>query len=79
MAPRYDQHQMTTGDFKRWLIENEVSDDTPMWKLGTVIEHGCEYPDDYGMSIESATLHTNTYGIALPKDKQKTEVGVALW
>jgi hypothetical protein len=70
---------MTVGDFKRWLIENEVSDDMPLWKLGTVIQGGCEYPDDFGTDITVTALHTNNYGIMLPKELQKTEVGVALW
>lgn len=70
---------MTVGEFKRWLTENSVSDDMPLWKLDTIIEYGCEYSADYGKDISMAMLHTNTYGLALPPDRRRTEVGVALW
>jgi hypothetical protein len=70
---------MTVGDFKQWLAENEVSDDMPLWKMKIEYQGGLAYPTDWADDIENIAFHTNTYGIALPKDKQKTEIGVAIW
>jgi hypothetical protein len=70
---------MTVGEFKQWLIDNDVDDDAPLWKLDTVTEGGCEYPSDYAADLQGVALHTNTYGIALPISQWKTETGVALW
>jgi hypothetical protein len=70
---------MNVGDLKRWLTENEVSDDTPLWKPTIEIEGGLEYPGHWGGELDNVQLATETFGLALPRDKQTRETGVMLW
>lgn len=71
---------MTVGELKQWFIDNNISDDMPIWKLGTVEEHGCSYPNDFGTDCQ-VFHHTNEYGIVYPEGhpRRKSEVGVAIW
>jgi hypothetical protein len=69
---------MTTGEFKQWLIDNEVPDDTPMWKPYRD-QGGLLYPSHWGGDIDNVGLTTETFGLALPRERQKQETGVMLW
>jgi hypothetical protein len=70
---------MNVGDFKKWLVENHVSDDTPLWRPSLVEQGGLEYLSGWGGDIENVTLSTEVFGLALPVEKRKRETGVTLW
>jgi hypothetical protein len=70
---------VNVGDLKKWLAENELSDDTPLWKPELVEQGGLEYPNRWGGEIDNVVMATETFGIALPVEKQRRETGVMLW
>jgi hypothetical protein len=70
---------MNVGDFKKWLVENDVTDDTPLWRPSIAEQGGLEYLGGWGGNVESATLSTEVFGLALPAERQKRETGVTLW
>jgi len=70
---------MTVGDFKKWLVDNDIPDSMPLWRPEIAIEGGLEYPVGWGGDIENASLTVATFGLALPPERQRHEAGVILW
>jgi len=70
----------TVGELKKWLADNNVSDDTEIWLGATEIEGGLDYfmgnCKKYDIEV---VLEEQTFGIALPKERQITKKGLVIY
>jgi len=70
---------MNVGQFKQWVIDNDIPDGTPLWKPQLTEQGGCLYPTGWGGDIDNVEITTEVFGIALPPERQRHETGVMLW
>ncbi len=67
------------GQLKWFLEVNECPDDMPVWTGNVVYEGGCGYPEGFRHYDVNVQITQQTFGLALPKERQKTETGLMFW
>jgi hypothetical protein len=69
----------TLGELKAFLAQLPLPDDAPVWSGDTVTQGGLGYPSGYRHYDVNVLVTPETFGLALPAARQRTEEGVVFW